>query len=283
VLMYYVESGYVNNGYFQTGIYIDWDNRIIYIPRFFLIEITPNTSYVLDTSDFRLALKELEASEQGMIFPNTHNHNTEATLGGVTYARLIEIINDYTITFEEFETPYRVFLTGSNNNILDVTNLGTVSIAPNNSAGLISVDTNGGSGATPVEIADAVRQELITELDRIDTPISSRASQDSVNIIDNKLDDLISSIDLLADILNIINVKIDDIDDSVNEVKVDITDMFIIISQIKKFNFNRSKIDAIEKTLTVYDDDGITPIVVFSLLDTSTQPSVTEVAEKLPL
>jgi hypothetical protein len=36
-----------------------------------------------------------------MAFPSTHIHNTAVTLSGVTYARTVEIINGYTIDFED--------------------------------------------------------------------------------------------------------------------------------------------------------------------------------------
>lgn len=150
---YYVTDGYVASGYFQTGISVDWNTKTIYIPQFFLTYVSGNL-YVLDTDAFRLALKDIEDSDVGMVFPDTHRHNTVVSLGGISYARTLEIINGYTITFEETGTPYVVSLTGSNNNIVDVTNLGTVQILSNNSAGLIY--TGGGSAPTAQQNADAV-------------------------------------------------------------------------------------------------------------------------------
>jgi len=117
---------------------IDWGTKVISVPQADLTFIG-GTTYQLDTEAFRLSLRDLEDSEAGIIFPKTHNHSTQVLLGGVSYARIIEIINGYTITFEETGSPYVVSLIGSNNNILDVTNLGTVQIASNNSAGLINV------------------------------------------------------------------------------------------------------------------------------------------------
>ena len=92
-----------------------------------------------DTAAFRAELKSWEDSEEGMVQPKTHNHNAAVLLGGIQYARVIEILSPYTITFEETGTPYVVSLSGSNNNILEKTNLGTVQILSNNSAGLINV------------------------------------------------------------------------------------------------------------------------------------------------
>jgi hypothetical protein len=135
---FYVSDGYVADGYFQTGVSIDWATKVIFVPQFFLTYLG-GTVYQLDTDLFRKSLKDLEDSPEGIVFPITHNHNTSVLLGGIEYARIIEITNGYTITFEETGTPYVVNLVGSNNNILDVTNLGTVQIRSNNSAGLINV------------------------------------------------------------------------------------------------------------------------------------------------
>lgn len=117
-------------------ITIDWGSRVITVPQSFLTLIS-GTSYSLDTNAFHIALKDLEDSEEGIAFPQTHNHNTTVLLGGIEYARIIEFINGYTITFED--GVYSVSLIGSNNNILDVVNLNQVSIRANNSAGLINV------------------------------------------------------------------------------------------------------------------------------------------------
>lgn len=120
------------------AISIDWGTGVITVPQSFLIPLG-GTSYQLDTNAFRIALRDLEDDEAGAVFPPTHNHNTKVLLGGIEYARIIEILSPYTVTFEDVGSPYKVFLTGSNNNILDVTNLNNVSVAPNNSAGLVQM------------------------------------------------------------------------------------------------------------------------------------------------
>jgi hypothetical protein len=94
----------------------------------------------------RRALKDLEDDEAGMPFLDTHRHNTEITISGVTYARTVEIINGYTVTLEDGQ--YRVRTVGANHNIADVLNLNQVSLLVQNSAGLIAT---GISGLTPSE------------------------------------------------------------------------------------------------------------------------------------
>ena len=117
---------------------IDWPTRVINVPQDFLTPLG-GANYQLDTESFRYAVLGLLDDAVGMAYPDVFNRNAPVTLGGIQYAQTIEIINGYTVTFEEKVTPYKVFLAGSNNNILDVTNLGTVSVAPNNSAGLITM------------------------------------------------------------------------------------------------------------------------------------------------
>lgn len=133
-------------------ISVDWGTRVITVPQADL-SLVSGSLYELDVDDFRLALKDLEDSDEGMSFPATHRHNTEVTLSGVTYARSVEIINGYTVTFEDTGTPYRVRCVGANHNISDVQNLNDVSLIIGNSAGLIVV---GGAGLTASDIAAAV-------------------------------------------------------------------------------------------------------------------------------
>lgn len=120
------------------AISIDWGTRVISIPRndLTLIQSTPVEIREMNINWFRLGLKDLEDTENGMCFPATHNHNSEVSLGGLTYARVVEIINGYTITFEDGQ--YAVNLVGANSNIADNVNVNQVSVRSANSAGLTS-------------------------------------------------------------------------------------------------------------------------------------------------
>jgi hypothetical protein len=117
---------------------INYATKVITIPQSFLTFVS-GVLWTLDTNAFRLALRDLEDDADGIAQPITHNHNTSVLLGGIQYARVIAILSPYTITFQETGTPYIVSLSGSNNNILERTNLGTVQLLSNNSAGLINV------------------------------------------------------------------------------------------------------------------------------------------------
>lgn len=123
-------------------ISVNWDTGVVNVPQSYLTFVS-GTLYSLDTDRFRLDLKALEASEAGMPFLDTHQHNTEITIAGVTYARFVEMINSYTVEFEDGQ--YAVRLDGSNNNIFDegVIVRNQVSVISTNSAGLVRVDVPG--------------------------------------------------------------------------------------------------------------------------------------------
>jgi hypothetical protein len=130
------------------------------------LDLDSGTLYTLDTNKFRLALKDWEDNEGGIIFPKTHDHNTEVTVAGTTFARTVEILPPYSITFEDGQ--YTVILEGSNNNIFDVAegilNQNQVQVIPTNSAGLIvSIQGSGVSAQDKLDIADAVWDELVAE------------------------------------------------------------------------------------------------------------------------
>jgi hypothetical protein len=140
---------------------ITWGTKVInvYKADSFMTDLGGNV-YEMDTDDFRLALKALEDDEAGMPFPVTHRHNTEVTLGGITLARTFEIVNGYTITFEDGQ--YAVSLVGSNNNIADVMNLNQVSLRSFNSAGLVSTTTLDSpiAGRVADSFGDAIHKTL---------------------------------------------------------------------------------------------------------------------------
>ena len=130
-------------------ISINWITKIITIPKadMALIQTDPFEIRELDLDEFRLSLKSIEESEEGMPYLDTHRHNTEVVLGGITLARVIEIINGYTITLEDGQ--YAVNAIGGNSNLADVLNLNQVSLRSFNSAGLQVVSV--GSGLTQEE------------------------------------------------------------------------------------------------------------------------------------
>lgn len=136
------------------AISVNYATKVISVPQ---ADLTPlgGGVYGLDVEDFRMWLKDWEDDEGGMAMPDTHRRNAPVTLSGTNYAQTFELINGYTVTFENGS--YRVRVTGGNHNIADVMNANSVSIEVGNSAGLIVV-AEGGGGTCPTagEIAAAV-------------------------------------------------------------------------------------------------------------------------------
>lgn len=108
----------------------------------------------IDINQLRLDLKAIEDTEEGITLPDTTNHNTEVTLGGVTYARTVEFLSPYSVEFED--GPYGVEFEGANTNLADVCVINQVSIRPNNSAGLIKKEL---TQADKADLAQAVWNE----------------------------------------------------------------------------------------------------------------------------
>ena len=133
------------------SVSVDWVDKIIQVPKAYLTLVS-GTTYTMDIDEFRLDLRALEDDEEGIVFLPTHTHNTEYIISGVTYARVIQLINGYTVTFEDGN--YAVNIAGANSNILDNVNRNQVGVGSQNSAGLIS-------GADV--IADAIWDEDLSE------------------------------------------------------------------------------------------------------------------------
>ena len=131
-------------------ISVDWANtKVISVEKtdLTLVQSVPQEIYDLDLDVFRLTLLDLQDDPDGRPWQKTYSHNTEVDLGGLTYARTIEILAPYTVTFEDGQ--YAVNLVGANSNVADRTNVNQVSIRPQNSAGLQIVAV--GSGLTTEE------------------------------------------------------------------------------------------------------------------------------------
>jgi hypothetical protein len=121
---------------------LDPATKVITIPQADLTLVS-GSLYELDTDQFRKDVMALLASENYIWMDDAFVHNTEVTVVGTTFARTLEFINGYSITFENLV--YSVRLAGSNNNIFDVENgilnpSGNVTVIGQNSAGLVVVD-----------------------------------------------------------------------------------------------------------------------------------------------
>lgn len=130
------------------------------------------TLYDLDTDQFRKDVFDLLASESYIWLPDAFSHNGEVTVAGTTFARTLEFINGYNITFEDTGSAYTVRLQGSNNNIFDVDNgilnpTSLVTVISTNSAGLIK------SQETQQNIRDAMELDSSSGQASIDTKLNN--------------------------------------------------------------------------------------------------------------
>jgi hypothetical protein len=273
---FYVDDDYVDDGYAQAGISINWLTKVIFVPKteLNLIQLPPNEEWELDANFFRLELKNLEDSEEGMVYLDTHRHNTEVVLGGITYARTIEIINGYTIEFEDGQ--YSVNIVGANTNIVDVVNLNQVSLRSNNSAGLIQSGINGGSGPSATQIAQEVWDRLSS------LHVDPATMGGLLNTIGTRTLNTLNALNGQDLKLDLILAKNDDILIDTNSLINSMQLCLDILNTVLKYNANRTRIDKNSKSLIVYDDDGTTPIRTFNLKDFDGVASITEMAERDP-
>lgn len=145
------------------AVSIDWATKVITIPKAdtTLVDAGPPEIRSYDVDAFRLELNDIQDSEEGIVFDTTHEHTPEKTLSGITYARFVEIINGYTVEFENGS--YTVQLTGANHNIADVQVQNSVGIVVQNSAGLIVLE---GSGLTAAQSAALTQIQKLLEADQ---------------------------------------------------------------------------------------------------------------------
>lgn len=141
------------------AISIDHLTRIIFIPQADLSLIS-GTKFQLDVNVFRLALKDLEDDSNGIQLLDTHVHNTEVVISGVTYARTFEVINGFTVEFEDGQ--YTAILVGANHNIADVVVENQVSVVTQNSAGLIGTPLTASEKSTLLADVAAITVDMDT-------------------------------------------------------------------------------------------------------------------------
>lgn len=124
---------------------VDWITGEITVPRadMMITQVSPEIRE-LNVETWHLELRDLEASTNGMPWPDTHAHTAQN--GEV--APQVTIKDPYFVTFEN--GVYAVNLVGANNNVADFVTLNNVQIRSNNSSGLIVYEA-ATSGLTPAE------------------------------------------------------------------------------------------------------------------------------------
>lgn len=66
------------------------------------------------------------------------------------------------------------------------------------------------------------------------------------------------------------------------QLLLDVNDVFNLVDLVRKYDTNRTRVDPNAFTLTVFDDDGVTPLRVFDLKDANGNASVDPVCERDP-
>lgn len=175
---------------------IDYATKVISVPQADLTFVS-GTLYTLDSNQFRKNVMAILDNETHIWMPDAFQHNTEVTVAGITYARTIEFINGYSITFEDTGSAYTVRIEGSNNNIFDVENgilnpTSLVTVIPTNSAGLINAlitDQEVENGESVAETLRLIRAALVGKLaGAATTTITIRDAADSKNRITATVD-----------------------------------------------------------------------------------------------
>jgi hypothetical protein len=123
------------------AISIDYLTSTIFVPRADLVEIqsTPSYIYQMNLEWFYRQVTDLQDDQAGSPYVDAVQNTAPVNVGGVTLARVIQVINGFSVEFEDGQ--YAVNLTGSNTNLQDVAVVNQVSIRPNNSAGLQDLST----------------------------------------------------------------------------------------------------------------------------------------------
>lgn len=71
--------------------------------------------------------------------------------------------------------------------------------------------------------------------------------------------------------------------EAVNDININVNAAIAVLDVLLKYQSNRTKVDPVANTLTIYDDDGTTILQVFSLLDDTGTPNSDCIYERIPL
>lgn len=179
------------------AISVDWPTGVISVPQAdtTLIGTDPISGRQIrsyDTDLFHEALRDAEETVDGRAWPITHLYNAEATLGGVTFAPQLILVNGYQVEFESVGTPWRVVFTSTNNNIADFSVVNDVSIQPGNSAGLVKGDISD----QVVEGTRTVQQSLRLMLAALAGKVSGAAGTTvTIRDADDTKDRIVATVD----------------------------------------------------------------------------------------
>jgi len=71
--------------------------------------------------------------------------------------------------------------------------------------------------------------------------------------------------------------------EAVNDININVSTALTVLDILLKYQSNRTKVDPVANTLTIYDDDGISILQVFNLYDDTGTPNSECVYERRPV
>lgn len=82
--------------------------------------------------------------------------------------------------------------------------------------------------------------------------------------------------------LDVIEIKVDNMQIDVDAIDVTVSNISLVVDDLIKYQRNKSIIDPVNFTLTIYEDDGVTPLTTFNLQDDGGVASVLSIFRRIP-
>ncbi len=126
---------------------------------------------------------------------------------------------------------------------------------------------------TLLESISTLEQSMAATLSAVNSSVTSLTSAVAA------VDSAVGSIDTAVDTINTATAASNTLD-AANQTLLQAVQG--VVQTLQSLALNRTKIDPVAKTFTVYAANGTTPLYVFDLKDAQGAPSVTSIAERVP-
>ena len=100
--------------------------------------------------------------------------------------------------------------------------------------------------------------------------------------VQETIEDTKTTVNVIEDQTANTEIVVQQIEDKVDIIQIDVTNIFEAVDDLIKYSANRTRIDPILFTLTVYEEDKVTPLRVYDLKDENGVASVTTIFERDP-
>ena len=276
----------------RSDIWVDFDSspRIIWVR-------TPATEIIIQ--DLVDTCRDIESELENLAFDALLKAAGKDQLGPTSYVGITATLLNAVVAFEARPGPTYTQCKVSGGNLVALDGVGTpispiyptsftqVNYEASTSPTLVTSSTTG--VGTPTQVADAVWNALLTTYPTLGTmggALGTAASGSSPAQIADAVWDELKSAHLVAgsfgEWATYIKNQVDSIDSDTTGIIASQSTVISLIQTLLKYSKNRTRVDQTAKTLTIYDDDTLTPIKVFDLKDFTGAASITEVAERMP-